>query len=137
MFAISTGVRYDIVITFPPPSSAPPAQPFVASLELPKRTFLYIKFRHRFFVFLDFGSIFQFRWFSMFSAPLFRAAILHRFPIDSDHILIFLLIHFPFAHASCKTFKNHCFHIEFTCFYASEHMSFDDFHDLFRYLFWH
>ena len=30
------------------------------------------------------------------------------------------LIPFPLAHATCKTFKNHCFYNEFTCFYISE-----------------
>ena len=33
--------------------------------------------------------------------------------------------------------QNHFVYIEFECFYPSEIMDFCDFHDLFRYMFWH
>ena len=48
----------------------------------------------------------------------------HRFLIDFGKdfglTLVAFLIPFPLAHATCKTFKNHCFYNEFTCFYISE-----------------
>ena len=51
--------------------------------------------------------------------------------------LMVVLIHVRFAHATWNTFKTHCCYNELNCFYISDKHDLYDFHNLFRYLFWH
>ena len=68
------------------------------------------------------GSILVFVY--IISPSLFRAQILHWFPIDLrtdfDLTLNVFVIPFPFEHATCNTFKNDDPHNEFACFYSSK-----------------
>ena len=53
------------------------------------------------------------------------------FGMDFDIIFDGLLMPFPFAHATGKTFKKQCFCNESTCFYIQDNMILCDFHDVF------
>ena len=90
-----------------------------------------------------FGSTFELHvwWFSVFVASLFRAPILHCFCIDFDMIccimLDMFLIPFPFAYATCETFKSIVFTMIFHDFTIREKMDVDNLNGFFRYQFWH
>ena len=62
--------------------------------------------------------------FFLFVVSFFRAWILDwisiDFGMDFGISVAGCLIPFPFAHATCKTFKNNCFTMRFACFYTSE-----------------
>ena len=65
----------------------------------------------------------HFWWFSVLEHHFFE----HEFRIDLQilkSMLDVFLIPFPFAHATCNTFKHHCFYNEFTWFYTAETQDF-------------
>ena len=52
-------------------------------------------------------------------------------------VLVFIWLPFPFAYATCETFKTIVFTMNLNEFTIQENMNFDNFNEFFRYQFWH